>query len=169
MLIFGIRRLLCLKNCQMRPQNSFLRFSLKIQLFSKKLSNKKVFGIKFLIQKAIFIFGVRWPLTGRTVTVERVANTFWNIALLTHFLRQRFFKFNLETTLFRTFLWKICTLFSSHCQNNVGQDVTRHPSSSIWWVGSRRRWDFRDELSVEGSWTLYNFFLISIRILNFAT
>ncbi len=57
MLIFGIRRLLSLKNCQMRPQNSFLRYSLKIQLFSKKLLNKKIFSIKFLIKKAIFIFG----------------------------------------------------------------------------------------------------------------
>ncbi len=68
MLIFGVRRLLSLKNCQMRPQNNFLGFSLKIQLFSKKLSNKKIFSVKFLIKKAIFIFGVRWPLTGRTVT-----------------------------------------------------------------------------------------------------
>ncbi len=59
MLIFGVRRLVSLKNCQMRPQNSFLRFSLKIHLFSKKLLNKKVFSIKFLIKKAIFIFGVR--------------------------------------------------------------------------------------------------------------
>ncbi len=40
MLIFGVRRLLSLKNWQMRPQNSFLRFSLKIQLFSTKLLNK---------------------------------------------------------------------------------------------------------------------------------
>ncbi len=55
MLIFGVR----LKNCQMHPQNSFLQFSLKIQLFSKKLSNKKIFSIKFLRKKAIFIFGVR--------------------------------------------------------------------------------------------------------------
>ncbi len=52
----------------MRLRNSCLRFSLKIQLFSEKLLNKKIFGIKFLIKKAIFIFGVRWPLTGRTVT-----------------------------------------------------------------------------------------------------
>ncbi len=59
MVIFGLRRLLSLKNCQMRPKNSFLRFSLKIQLFSKKLSNKKIFSIKFLIKKAIFFFGVR--------------------------------------------------------------------------------------------------------------
>ncbi len=59
MLIFGVRRLLSLKNCQMRSQNSFLRFSLKIQLLSKKLWNKKIFNIKFLIKKAIFIFGVR--------------------------------------------------------------------------------------------------------------
>ncbi len=59
MLIFGVRRFLSIKNCQMRPQNSFLRFSLKIlQLFSKKLSNKKIFNIKFLIKKAIFVFGV---------------------------------------------------------------------------------------------------------------
>ncbi len=63
MLIFGVRRLLSLKNCQTRPQNGFLRFSLKIQLFSKKLWNKKISSIKFLIKKAIFNFGVRWPLT----------------------------------------------------------------------------------------------------------
>ncbi len=59
MLIFAVKRLLSLKNCQMRSQNIFLRFSLKIQLFSKKLLNKKIFSIKFLIKKAIFIFGVR--------------------------------------------------------------------------------------------------------------
>ncbi len=76
MLSFGVRRLLSLKNCQMRPQNSFLRFSLKIQSFSKKLLNKKIFNIKFLIKKAIFIFGVRWPLTGRTVTQLDVLQTF---------------------------------------------------------------------------------------------
>ncbi len=75
MLIFGVRRLLSLKNCQMRPQNSFWRFSLKIQLFSKKLLNKKIFGIKFLIKKAIFILGVRWHLTGRTVTQLDVLQT----------------------------------------------------------------------------------------------
>ncbi len=45
MSIFDARRLLSLKNCQMRPQNSFSRFSLKILRFSKKLSNKKIFGI----------------------------------------------------------------------------------------------------------------------------
>ncbi len=60
MLIFGVKRLLSLKNCQMRPQNSFLLCSsLKIQLVSKKLLNKKIFSIKFLIKKALFIFGVR--------------------------------------------------------------------------------------------------------------
>ncbi len=59
MLIFGVNRLFSLKNCQMRPQRSFLRFSPKIQLFSNNLSNKKTFSIKFLIKKAIFIFGVR--------------------------------------------------------------------------------------------------------------
>ncbi len=58
MLIFGVRRLLSLKNYQIRPQNSFLRFSLKMQLFSKKLLNKKIFSIKFLIKKDIFICGV---------------------------------------------------------------------------------------------------------------
>ncbi len=59
MLIFEVRHLLSLKNCQMRLQNSFLRFSLKIQLFSKKLLNKKICSINFLIQKAVFIFGGR--------------------------------------------------------------------------------------------------------------
>ncbi len=59
MLIFGVRRLLSLKNCEMRPQNSFLRFSLKIQLFFEKLLNKKIFSIKFRMKKATFIFGVR--------------------------------------------------------------------------------------------------------------
>ncbi len=68
MLIFSVRRLLSLKNCQMRSQNSFLWFSLKIRFFSKKLLNKKIFNIKFLIKKFIFILGVSWPLTGRTVT-----------------------------------------------------------------------------------------------------
>ncbi len=35
-LIFGARRLLSLKNCQMLPRNSFSRFSSKILLFFKK-------------------------------------------------------------------------------------------------------------------------------------
>ncbi len=65
---FRAQRCRNLKNCQMRPQNSFLQFSLKIQLFLKKWLNKKIFSIKFLIKKAIFIFCVRWPLTGCTVT-----------------------------------------------------------------------------------------------------
>ncbi len=96
MLIFGVRRL-SLKNCQICPQNIFLRVSLKIQLFSKKLSNNKIFSIKFLIKVAVFIFNVRWPLTGRTVTeldvlqTKYLTSTFRNIALLTHVLRQRFF------------------------------------------------------------------------------
>ncbi len=47
MLIFGVRRLLSLKNCPLRPQNSFLRFSLKIQPFSKKLLNKKYSASNF--------------------------------------------------------------------------------------------------------------------------
>ncbi len=68
MLIFGARHLLSLKNCQMCSQNSFSQFSQKILLFSKKLSNKKIFSISFLIEKVTFIFGVRWPLTGRTMT-----------------------------------------------------------------------------------------------------
>ncbi len=80
------------------PPKQFLRFSLKIQLFSKKLSNKKIFSIKFVIKKAIFIFGVRCPLTGRTETQldappSTLTSTFRNIVLLTHFLRQRFFLF----------------------------------------------------------------------------
>ncbi len=45
MLIFGAGRLLSLKNCQMRQQNSFSLFSQKILLFSKKLTNKKIFSI----------------------------------------------------------------------------------------------------------------------------
>ncbi len=65
MLIFGGRRLLSLKNCQMCPQNSFLRFSLKIRLFFEKIVEEKLFSIWFLIKKAIFIFGVRWPLTSQ--------------------------------------------------------------------------------------------------------
>ncbi len=87
MLIFVVRRLLSLKNCQMRPQNIFLRISLKIQLFSKKLLNEKIFSIKFLIKKAIFIFGVRWPLTGRTVTQLDVLQTKWGLPLQPLLLR----------------------------------------------------------------------------------
>ncbi len=74
MLIFGARRLVSLKNYQVRPQNSFSRFILKIQLSSKKLSNKKIFGIKFLIKRVIFIFGVRWILKVAQWTSGRVAN-----------------------------------------------------------------------------------------------
>ncbi len=35
------------------PKNSFLPFSLKIQLFFEKMLNKEIFSIKFLIKKAI--------------------------------------------------------------------------------------------------------------------
>ncbi len=59
MLIFGPKRLLSLKNCQMRPQNNFSRFSLKIQLFSKKLLNEKILKTSFPIKKVIFIFVAR--------------------------------------------------------------------------------------------------------------
>ncbi len=106
MLIFGVRSLLPLKHCQMCPQNSFLRFSLKIQLFSKKLSNKKVLSIKFLIKKGYIHFWCKMtPDRSHSDTVGHVANkvrveganppstptsTFRNIALPTHFLRQRF-------------------------------------------------------------------------------
>ncbi len=59
----------------MRPQNSFLLFSLKIQLFSKKLLNKKIFSIKFLIKKAVFIFWCKMtPDRSHSDTVGRVAN-----------------------------------------------------------------------------------------------
>ncbi len=75
MFIFGARRLLSLKNCQMRPQNSFLRFSLKIQLFSDKLLNKKIFSIKFLIKKGYIHFWCKMtPDRSHCDTVGRVAN-----------------------------------------------------------------------------------------------
>ncbi len=63
MLIFGPKRLLSLKSCQMCFQNSFSRFFQKILLFFEK-----IFSILFLIKEVIFIFAVRWSLTGRTVT-----------------------------------------------------------------------------------------------------
>ncbi len=62
MLIFGAGRLLFLKSRQMCPQNSFLQFSRKILFFSKKLLNKKIFSIRFVMKKVIFIFGVDDPL-----------------------------------------------------------------------------------------------------------
>ncbi len=75
MLIFGVRRLLPIKNCQMLPENSFLRFSLKIQLFSKKLSNKKIFSIKFLIKKCYIHFWCKMkPDRSHSDTVGSVAN-----------------------------------------------------------------------------------------------
>ncbi len=58
----------------MRSQNSFLQFSLKIQLFLKKLLNKKIFSIKFLIKKAIFIFGKVTPDRSHSDPVGHVAN-----------------------------------------------------------------------------------------------
>ncbi len=75
MLIFGLRRLLSLKSRQIRPQNSFLRFSLKIQLFLKKLLNKKIFSIKFLIKKGYIHFWCKMtPVRSHSDTVGRVAN-----------------------------------------------------------------------------------------------
>ncbi len=59
----------------MRPQNSFLRFSLKTQLFSKKLSNKKIFSVKFLIKKGYIHFWCKvTPDRSHSDTVGRVAN-----------------------------------------------------------------------------------------------
>ncbi len=71
MLIFGLRLLLSLKNCQMRPKTVFLRFSLKIHLLTKKLLN-----IQYQIsdKNDIFNFGVRC-LTDRTVTQLDVLQT----------------------------------------------------------------------------------------------
>ncbi len=73
MLIFGAIRLLSLKNCQMRPQNSFLRFSLKIQLFSKKLLNKKNIQHQISDKKGYIHFWRKMtPDRSHSDTVERV-------------------------------------------------------------------------------------------------
>ncbi len=84
----------------------FFVVSLKITLFLEKLLNKKIFSIKFPIKKVILIFGVRWLLTGRTVTKRpcckqsngwrgSLTSKFQNVALLTHLLRQRFVFFHI--------------------------------------------------------------------------
>ncbi len=59
MLIFGVRRLLSLKNCQMHPPKQFFAGFSENTSFFVKIVNKKIFSIKFLIKKAIFIFDVR--------------------------------------------------------------------------------------------------------------
>ncbi len=75
MLVFGVRRLLSLKNCQVRPQNSFLRFSLKIQLFSKKLWSKKNIQHQISDKKGYIHFWCKMtPDRSHTDTVGRVAN-----------------------------------------------------------------------------------------------
>ncbi len=56
MLIFGVRRLLSLKNCQMRAQNRFLRFSLKIQLFFKKIVEYKNIQHQISDKKRLYSF-----------------------------------------------------------------------------------------------------------------
>ncbi len=66
MLIFGARGLLSLKICQMCPQNSFSRFSRKI--------NAAFLAPNLWLKKVIFIFGVRWPLIGRTATQRSCCN-----------------------------------------------------------------------------------------------
>ncbi len=65
------------------PPKSFSSLSPKILLFSKKLLNDKTFEASFPIKKFIFI------LVARTLI-----STLRNIALLTHFLRQRFSNFH---------------------------------------------------------------------------
>ncbi len=44
------------------PKTVFSEFSQKILLFSKKLLNKKIFYVWFVIKKVIFIFDERWTL-----------------------------------------------------------------------------------------------------------
>ncbi len=72
MLIFGGGRLRSLKNCQMRTQNSFSRFSQKILLFSKKLLNNSTSN--FWYKKVIFIYRVRRPLSVAQWPSGHVAN-----------------------------------------------------------------------------------------------
>ncbi len=70
--ILVARRLLSFKK-DLGPRNSFLTFSQKITHFWKKLVNNKIF-----------------------------TSTFWNIPLLTHFLRQRFFIFSKNSQISKT-------------------------------------------------------------------
>ncbi len=84
MLIFGVRRLLSLKNCQIHlqndcsgqkapklpdasfpsketlgPRNGFLPFFQKIKAFLKKLLNNKIFSSSFVIKKMLCYFLVQ--------------------------------------------------------------------------------------------------------------
>ncbi len=62
--------------------------------FSKKLSNKEIFSVYFLIKKVIFIFGVRWLWQSPSEPATSCCKRSWrgdrNISLLTQFLPQRF-------------------------------------------------------------------------------
>ncbi len=104
-LIFATR-LLSPKSRQMCTENSFSRFSRKVLFFSKILLNKKIFSISFLIKKGYIYFWCKMTLyrshSDRAfVFANKVRvrgdedpfnpSTFRNIALLMHFLRQRFF------------------------------------------------------------------------------
>ncbi len=131
MLIFGARRLLSLKNCQIcLPKIVFQGFFRKYCFFKKKFLNKKYSAYNLWLKKVIFIIGVRWPLAGRTVTQwpcckqsKGFTSTFWNIALLAHFLRQRFFNFGAEH-------WKNYWLYRNMLQMKVKQNLISYKNLS---------------------------------------
>ncbi len=61
MLVFGVRRFLSPKKLSnvLPKQFCAVFFENTAFFFPKKLLIKKIFSLKFLIKKAIFIFGVR--------------------------------------------------------------------------------------------------------------
>ncbi len=94
MLIFSVRCPLFLKNCQMGPQNSFLQ----IQLFSKKLLNKKNIQYQISDKKGYIHFWRKMtPDRSHSDTVGRVANKVYSFLPKYRssdaLLRQRFFFF----------------------------------------------------------------------------
>ncbi len=82
-----------------------------VVFFLRKLLNKKIFSIRFVIKKGYVHFRCKMTLTGRTVTQRHCCKpTVRNITLLTHFLRQRFlFRYNRKRKLwFRNWIYRGC-------------------------------------------------------------
>ncbi len=70
------------------PRNDFSPFSRKMQVFFlKKLLNNKIFSTWFVIKKCYVNF---WGKTPRAKPLLTLTSTVRNIAILTHFLCQRF-------------------------------------------------------------------------------
>ncbi len=75
MLIFGVRRLLFLKNCQMRPGNSFFAVFSENTAFFEKIVDCKNIQHQISDKKGYIHFWCKVTVTGRTVSQLDVLQT----------------------------------------------------------------------------------------------